>query len=87
MMWEAQNFSKLLVPVMRKAFEDQYRVRDFDREDLPPITECPDCGYDGEGLWEQLREINIQIEQFNLGNIDSVDCLCAISEIFREGAK
>ena len=62
-------------------------MRDFDTEQpdlFPPITECPDCGYDGEGLEEQLAEINLKLEQFNLGKIDAVDCLRAISEIFRE---
>ena len=74
--------SKLLAPVLQKYFEN--KVRDFDRDDLPPVTECPDCGYDGEGLEEQLTEINIQIEQFNLGRIDEIDCLRAISDVFRE---
>ena len=78
---QGQNFAKLLAPILRKHFDK--RVRDFDRDDLPPITGCPDCGYDGEGLEEQLTEINLQIEQFNLGMIDEITCLRAISDVFR----
>ena len=76
--------ARLLLPHLQKIFWD--RVRDFDRDDLPPITKCPDCGYDGEGLEEQLAEIKRIMSKFDSGEIDDVDCLSGISDIL-EGAK
>ena len=58
---QGQNFAKLLAPILRKHFDK--RVRDFDRDDLPPITECPDCGYDGEGLEERVKELEAEIAE------------------------
>ena len=56
---QGQNFAKLLSPILRKHFGQ--RVRDFDRDDFPPITDCPDCGYDGEGLEERVAELEAEI--------------------------
>ena len=83
--FHSENFVKLLAPVIRKHYFQ--KVRDFDREDLPPILECPDCGYDGEGLEEQLAEIKRKMEQFDSSEIDEIDCLRAIGEILEQGIK
>jgi len=57
--FDNSNMAKLLAPVLEKVWNK--RVRDFDRDDLPPITECPDCGYDGEGLEERVAELEAEI--------------------------
>ena len=52
------EFAKILGPVYRERFK---AVRDFDTEDLPPITQCPDCGYDGENLEFRIKELEAEI--------------------------
>ena len=59
--FDNSNMAKLLAPVLEKVWNK--RVRDFDRDDLPPITECPDCGYDGEGLEERVAELEAEIAE------------------------
>ena len=83
---QGQNFAKLLAPIVEKLWNK--RVIDFDSEDyVPNCVDCPDCGYDGEGLAEQLAEMKRKMAQFDSGEIDDVDCLVAIGEILSEGAK
>ena len=76
------EFAKVLAPFFKK--EGVKVIRDFDRDDLPPITHCPDCGYDGEGLEYQITEIKRIMLRFDSGQIDEVDCLSAISNIIEE---
>ena len=57
-----QNFAKLLAPVIRRHYQ---KVRDFDTEDFEPVVECPECGYDGEGLEERVKELEAEISRLN----------------------
>ena len=57
--FDGSNMAKLLAPILERRWNN--RVRDFDRDDLPPITGCPDCGYDGEGLEERVAELEAEI--------------------------
>ena len=50
------EFAKVLAPFFKEKV-----MRDFDRDDFPPITHCPDCGYDGECLEQRVAELEAQI--------------------------
>ena len=57
---QGQNFAKLLAPIVEKLWNK--RVIDFDSEDyVPNCVDCPDCGYDGEGLEERVAELEAEV--------------------------
>ena len=60
--FDGSNMAKLLAPILERRWNN--RVRNFDSDDFEfshPITECPDCGYDGEGLEERVAELEAEI--------------------------
>ena len=59
---QGKNFAKLLAPIVEKRWKK--RVRDFDTEQpdyFHNIIDCPDCGYDGEGLEERVKELEAEV--------------------------
>ena len=60
------NWAKMLDADIRKAFFGHYR--DFDRDDLPPITHCQECGYDGENLEFEIEELKNKIRELENRN-------------------